>query len=144
MPFLSSGHGLFFTAMNRMLLPVSIAALFSICAIAADTVSDIGLIEDGSTVVTAVDHTMLVNGSTQVMANQDGTVSVILSSGGSATTNTLAIVSQIPSDYVSASMATNIAKSIIRDKVAELSANLQSAEDTRAAVSNLITILKGL
>jgi len=130
--------------MNRTLLPVSIAALLSICAIAADTATDIGLIEDGSTVITAVDHTMLVNGSTTVHANQDGTVSIILSSGGVSTTNTVAVVSQIPSDYVSASTATNIAKSIIRDRVAGLNVDLQSAEDTRVAVSNLISILKGL
>lgn len=130
--------------MNRTLFIVSIAALLSICAIAADTATDIGLIEDGSTVITAVDHTMLVNGATQVVAKQDGTVDIITVSGNVSTTNTVAVVSQIPSDYVSASTATNIAKSIIRDRVAGLNVDLQSAEDTRAAVSNLISILKGL
>ena len=77
--------------MNRTLLPASIAALLSICAIAADTATDIGLIEDGSTVITAVDHTMLVNGATQVVAKQDGTVDIITVSGNVSTTNTVAV-----------------------------------------------------
>ena len=46
--------------------------------------------------------------------------------------------------YVPASTATNIAKQIIRSAVANVNVNLQSAEDTRVALTNLITILKNL
>lgn len=65
--------------MKHRSLLVSLAALVSLCAIAADTATDIGLINDGSTVITAVDHTRLVNGSTSVVANQDGTASISVS-----------------------------------------------------------------
>lgn len=47
-------------------------------------------------------------------------------------------------NYTSASTATNIARQIIRDAVSQVNVNLQSAEDTRAALTNLITILKNL
>ncbi len=63
--------------MKHRSLLVSLAALVSLCAIAADTATDIGLINDGSTVITAVDHTKLVNGTTQVIANQNGTASIV-------------------------------------------------------------------
>ena len=47
-------------------------------------------------------------------------------------------------NYTSASVATNIARQIIHDAVFNVSTNLQTAEDTRAALTNLITILKNL
>ena len=80
MPFLSSGPGFFFPVMKHRSLLVSLAALVSLCAIAADTATDIGLINDGSTVITAVDHTKLINGTTEVRANTNGTASVVYDS----------------------------------------------------------------
>lgn len=47
-------------------------------------------------------------------------------------------------EYVPASTATNIAKQIIRNAVSGVNTNIQSAEDARAALTNLITILKNL
>lgn len=46
--------------------------------------------------------------------------------------------------YVPASTATNIAKQIIRNAVSGVNTNIQSAEDARVALTNLITILKNL
>lgn len=46
--------------------------------------------------------------------------------------------------YVPASTATNIAKQIIRDAVSGVNTDIQTAEDTRVALTNLITILKNL
>ena len=54
------------------------------------------------------------------------------------------VTSKIPTDYVSASTATNIARAIISDALANVNVNIQSAEDTRVALTNLITILKSL
>lgn len=47
-------------------------------------------------------------------------------------------------NYTSGQVATNIARQIIRDAVSQVNVNLQSADDTRAALTNLITILKNL
>lgn len=47
-------------------------------------------------------------------------------------------------NYTSGQIATNIARQIIRDAVSQVNVNLQSAEDTRATLTNLITILKNL
>lgn len=47
-------------------------------------------------------------------------------------------------NYIAALTATNIARAIIRDAVANVNVNIQSAEDTRVALTNLITILKNL
>ena len=56
---------------------VSLAALVSVFAHAADTARSIETINDGESVVTAVDHTRLVNGTTEVVANADGTASIV-------------------------------------------------------------------
>jgi hypothetical protein len=121
-------------------------ALLCVCcfAYAADTTAALSGATRSTQFVTAVDHTKLVSGNTSVVARQDGTVSIVISSGQQSVTNTVATTAQIPYDYVSAATATNIAKAIIRERVSGLSTNLQTAEDTRVAVSNLITILKNL
>lgn len=71
-------------------------------------------------------------------------------------TKTIATVDRLPTipanvsafnndaNYTSGQIATNIARQIIRDAVSQVNVNLQSAEDTRVALTNLITILKNL
>lgn len=61
---------------------VSLAALVSVLVHAADTARNIETINDGESVVTAVDHTKLVNGTTEVVANADGTASIVAPGSG--------------------------------------------------------------
>ena len=75
---------------------------------------------------------------------------------GGKFSKTIATVDQLPTiptnvsafsndaNYVPASTATNIAKQIIRNAVSGVNTDIQSAEDARAALTNLITILKNL
>ena len=64
--------------MNMKTSVAALAALLSACTISysADTTADVGQIEDGSHVVVSVDHTRLVNGTTEVIANDNGTASI--------------------------------------------------------------------
>ena len=75
---------------------------------------------------------------------------------GGKFSKTIATVDQLPTiptnvsafsndaNYVPASTATNIARQIIRNAVSGVNTNIQSAEDARATLTNLITILKNL
>jgi hypothetical protein len=64
--------------MNMKTSVAAVAALLSACtaSYSADTTADVGQIEDGSHVVVSVDHTRLVNGTTEVIANDNGTASI--------------------------------------------------------------------
>jgi hypothetical protein len=57
---------------------------------------------------------------------------------------TFSLAGHTHADYTTYLAATNIAKQIIRDAVSGINVNLQSAEDTRVAVSNLIVVLQNL
>ena len=82
--------------------------------------------------------------------------SVRVSHETGSSTKTVATTDQLPTipvnvssfandaNYIAALTATNIAKAIIRNAVANVNVNIQSAEDTRVALTNLITILKNL
>lgn len=69
-------------------------------------------------------------------ANQPLTTDIYIPSNVSAFNN--------DAGYVPASTATNIAKQIIRDAVSGVNTDIQTAEDARVALTNLITILKNL
>lgn len=60
------------------------------------------------------------------------------------TTNAANSVYEKASSSITAQTATNIARQIVRDAVSEVNTNIQSAEDARVALTNLITILKNL
>lgn len=75
--------------MNLRNVLSSLAVLATVFSYSADTTADIGTIEDGSHVVTAVDHVKLVNGTTEVRANTNGTASVVCDS----------IVMHVPSGF---------------------------------------------
>ena len=68
--------------MNMKTSVAVLSALLSACtaSYSADTTADVGRIEDGSHVVVSVDHTRLVNGTTEVIANDNGTASIATAS----------------------------------------------------------------
>jgi len=125
------------------------------------TIDGIPIESDFSTMMVGTDMTYLIyaEGSFvyfELAGPLDWSSSVRVSHETEGSTKTIATIDQLPTvpanvsafnndaNYTSGQVATNIAKQIIHDAVSGVNTDIQTAEDARVALTNLITILKNL